>query len=97
MEPSEELIVLVRAMKAKWQKSIPLRNSRRFVVCGGDGCEACFIKKDRENMAATCQYCTVKKYNDKKYAARKEAHKELRVGAASRVNFRFLNDGELKE
>ena len=94
LSDNDEILLMAKVLKLKGKIVFDLDENRAFVVCVGNECNACFVRKKRANISTSCKRCIVKKYDDKRNGARKEAHKELRVAAKSKVPFSALDDKE---
>lgn len=97
LSDNDEILLMAKVMKLKGQHTFDLEDKQVFVVCVGNECHACFVKKKRANVGTSCHRCIDKKSRDKLLGARKVLHKDMRVAANSNVPFSALDDKERQE
>ena len=89
-----EFRMLAQLLKIKEQDDYTFSINDQLVFVACNGCDKCFIKKQRANVSRTCKGCKDAKGNDKRYSQRKEDNAANRVAPSSTVPYSALDAEE---
>ena len=89
-----EFRMLAQLLKIKEQDDYTFSINDQLVFVACNGCDKCFIKKQRSNVSRTCKGCKDAKGNDKRYSQRKEDNAANRIAPNSTVPYSALSAEE---
>ena len=58
LSDNDEILLMAKVLKLKGQLTFDLDDNQVFVVCVGNECHACSVKKKRANVSTSCYRCT---------------------------------------